>query len=256
MFSDDYEPTAAQAMDITPITSIPVTACMPSSLTNQAYLRDYWAAKKREQRSKERDPNNNGRAPTCKSRKNIISAVARCWRNQTRGLSVSEQKELFQELLQHHTFSKLQLADVESGLVSGIRNTLTQLKVPRSANELFVKKTSLSMVLNTTGGSAMNQSKIATILGVHRRNIAAATSRLHMKDEDEVLPLAACQRSLHRGTHVSSETRDLVYAFWSSETRVSPNKKDICKLRIEGKSVVKHPTHFLDDSQVHRAIFG
>ena len=111
------------------------------------------------------------------------------------------------------------------------------------------------MVLNTTSGTVLNQSKIATLLGVHRRNIAAATSRLHMKDEDEVLPLSACQRSLHRGTHVSSETRDIVYAFWTSETRVSPNKKEICKFRIEEKSVVKHPIHFLDDSQVHHTIF-
>ena len=59
-------------------------------------------------------------------------------------------------------------------------------------NELFVKKTSLSMVLNTTIGTVQNQSKIATLLGVHCKNIAAATSRLHMKDEDEVLPLSAC----------------------------------------------------------------
>ena len=37
---------------------------------------------------------------------------------------------------------------------------------------------------------------------------------------------------------ISLMTRDLVYAFWTSKTRVSPNKKDICRKRIGRKSVV------------------
>ena len=75
-------------------------------------------------------------------------------------------------------------------------------------------------------------------------------SQLEMKDEDEVLPLSACQRQLPLHTSITSETRDFVTAFWKSETRVSPNKKDICKHRIEAKCVIKHPIHLLDDSQV------
>lgn len=223
-------------------------------VTNQAFLRDYWAAKKREQRSKERNPSSTLGLVKARSRKNICQAVARCWRKQTIGLSRPEQKEIFQQLLAHQTFSELQNSNfnnVEDTILSGMRNTLNQIKVPHSASELFVKRTSLTMVLNSsTGVASINQSKIASVLGIHRRNIAAATSRLENKDEDEVLPLTSCERQLPRGTIITSDTRDLVFSYWTSETRVSPNKKDICTKRIGRKSVVKHPVHLLDDSQV------
>ena len=132
-----------------------------------------------------------------------------------------------------------------------MRNTLAQIKVPHSASELFVKRTSLTMILNnSTSVASINQSKIASVLGIHQRNITATTSRLENKDEDEVLPLSACERQLPRGTIITSDTRDLVYSFWTSKTRVSPNKKDKCKKRIGRTSVVKHLVHLLNDSQV------
>ncbi len=80
------------------------------------------------------------------------------------------------------------------------------------------------MILNNVdGATSMNHSKVASVLG---------------------------QRQLPKGNIISNELRDLVYAFWTSETRVSPNKKDICRKRVGRKSVVKHPVHLLDDSQV------
>ena len=164
--------------------------------------------------------------------------------------------------MHHQSFSKLGSLDVQLSLLFGIRNTLTQLKVPHSSSDLFVKRTSLTMILNNGDQrtTPMNQSKIAAVLGVHRRNIAAASNRLENKDEDEVLPLSACHRQLPLHTSITSETRDLVTAFWKFETRVSPNKKDICKHRIEAKCVIKHPIHLLDDSQVicfsYNAILG
>ena len=156
--------------------------------------------------------------------------------------------------MDHQKFFELQKSNfnnVEDTVLSGVHNTLNQIKVTHSASELFVKRTSLTMILNnSTGVASVNQSKIASVLGIHRRNIAVATSRLENKDEDEVLPLSACERQLPRGTSITNDTRDLVYAFWTSKTRVSPNKKDICKKRIGRKSVVKHPVHLLDEFQV------
>ncbi|KAI5074791.1 hypothetical protein GOP47_0010752 [Adiantum capillus-veneris] len=35
-----------------------------------------------------------------------------------------------------------------------------------------------------------------------------------------------------------------------SSTRVSPNKKDVCRKRIGRNSYVKHPVHLLEQSQV------
>ena len=175
---------------------------------------------------------------------------------QTLGITISIQRDIFQQLLLHPTFQDLQTstANVESTLLSNIRNTLSQLKVPRSTHELFLKRSSLTMLMNNTDGTTqMNHTRIAGILGVQRRNIAAetASSRLEIKDDEEFLPLSACQRQLPRGKIITGEVRDLVYVLWSSETRVFPNKKDICWKRIGRKSVVKHPVHLLDDSQVN-----
>ena len=115
----------------------------------------------------------------------------------------------------HFPSCKNQISTMSKDTVlSGVRNTLTQIKVPHSASELFVKRTSLTMILNnSTGVASVNQSKIASVLGIHQRNIAAATSRLENKDEDEVLPLSACERQLPRGTIITNDTRDLAYAF-------------------------------------------
>lgn len=194
---------------------------------SQAFIRGYWAEKKREQRSKERNPAMTTKLSRTRSRNNICKAMARCWRRQTQGLTIVEQQEILEQLMHHQPFAKLRSLDVQSTLLSGVRNTLSQLKVPHSASELFVKRTSLMMMLNNDDQrTSMNQSKIATVLGVHRRNIAAASTRLEKKDEDEVLPLSACHKQLPLHTSITNETRDLVTAFWKSETRVSPNKKD------------------------------
>ena len=131
-----------------------------------------------------------------------------------------------------------------------MRNTISQLKVPQLASELFVTRTSLTMILNNALGTSANQCRIANVLGIHQRNIAIASFRLEMKYEDGVLPLSACERQMPRGSIVTNETKDLVYALWTSKTRASYNKKDICKKRIGRKSIVKHPVHLLDDSQV------
>lgn len=156
-----------------------------------ASMREYWDAKKREHRRKEResirlqDPSLMDEA---KSRKKICSAMAKFWRKQTLGLTRSIQRELFQQLLLHPTFKDLQTstANVESTLLSNIRNTLGQLKVPHSTHELFLKRSSLTMVMNNTDGTTqMNHTRIANILGVHQRNIAAASSRLEIKDDGD-----------------------------------------------------------------------
>lgn len=96
--------------------------------------------------------------------------------------------------MHHQTFSRLKKSDIESSLISGVRNTLTQIKVPHSASEIFVKRTSLMMILNNSDRTKiLNQSKIASVLGVHRRrNIATASNRFKLTDKNEALPLSSC----------------------------------------------------------------
>ena len=91
---------------------------------------------------------------------------------------------------------------------------------------------------------------VARALGVHRRNIISANSRLQIEEDNGNLCLSACQRQAHRTSNITPEIKDLVFEFWATETCVSPNKKDICQKRIGKNAFVVHPVHLLDQPQV------
>ena len=72
-------------------------------------MRNYWAARKKEQRRMAKDALRmrvDGRVDD-KERKNICRHMAKCWRKQTQGLSDNLQAEILAQLLQHPTFSNL-----------------------------------------------------------------------------------------------------------------------------------------------------
>jgi hypothetical protein len=43
-------------------------------------------------------------------------------------------------------------------------------------------------------------------------------------------------------------TKNIICFWWISETRVSPNKKDVARKRIKPKQYEKHATNFLLES--------
>ncbi|MCO5591795.1 hypothetical protein L7F22_045787 [Adiantum nelumboides] len=53
-----------------------------------------------------------------------------------------------------------------------------------------------------------------------------------------------------RRTHITQTIKDIVFQFWTDETRVPPNKKDVCSKRLARCSYVKHPIHLLKKPQV------
>ena len=48
---------------------------------------------------------------------------------------------------------------------------------------------------------------------------------------------------------LTSEVKNLVENFWHDNTRVSPNSKDVLKLRVGSKIRDPHPKHLLDMTQ-------
>ena len=48
---------------------------------------------------------------------------------------------------------------------------------------------------------------------------------------------------------LTSEVKSLVEIFWHDNTRVSPNSRDVLKLRIGSKIHDPHPKHLLDMTQ-------
>lgn len=49
---------------------------------------------------------------------------------------------------------------------------------------------------------------------------------------------------------VPPHVTELVEDFWTSNTRISPNRKDVARKRIGVKEWITHPTHHLTESQL------
>ena len=62
-------------------------------------------------------------------------------------------------------------------------------------------------------------------------------------------PLWTCEAQKTQLDTLSEATQGLVCSWWHSEMTVSPNKKDVVRKRVEVK-VIKHPHHYLQESQV------
>ena len=90
---------------------------------------------------------------------------------------------------------------------------------------------------------------MAKFAGFHRRNFATANAHLK-QSEDGAFPLQLCLRQRPKSTIITMEIKEFVFGFWKTETRVSPNKKDVCRKHLGRKSYTKHPVHLLDESQV------
>ena len=131
-------------------------------------------------------------------------------------------------------------------VLTGLRDSLQSLKKPRSSKDLFLKRATVLMVMNS---STANISASAKALGTHRRNFYAARLKLQL-EKQETLPLQLCERQARTKDAITDEIKELVLDFWTSNTRVSPNKKDVCRKHVGRKVHMIHPVHLLEQPQV------
>lgn len=247
----------AGSADRAPCPPVRTQAGFPKDFTG--CLRDYWAAQKRAQRERQRH--------TCsvekrkddqlddKQKRKVLRVMSKCWEEQTQGLANKLQGEIFHELLQQPVFYCLQNSEhcIERAVFSNIRNTLSEVKVPHSAAEILFKRATVMACINSRDEVDTRLSfdrALARSLGLHRRNTGFAKARLRFEDENSPFSVIACQRQVHRSTSITEDIKELVFGFWTAETRVSPNNKDICQRRVGRKAVVRHPLHLLDAPQV------
>ncbi len=54
---------------------------------------------------------------------------------------------------------------------------------------------------------------------------------------------------------LSKDVVDLMVEFWTNETRVNPNKKDVVRHHINKKRWEEHVIHFLKEPHVHFPIY-
>lgn len=89
--------------------------------------------------------------------------------------------------------------------------------------------------------------------GIHKLQIfleCIGGSLQLQQGKDGKLPLQLCHHQLPQTSIITIEIRMLVFEFWRIETRVSPNKKDVCRKHLGKKVYTKHPVHLLDEPHV------
>lgn len=91
--------------------------------------------------------------------------------------------------------------------------------------------------------------KKARLLGVHHRNVSAAILRRKKMDSAERFQWVLSARKV-RVDVLSTATKNVVVSWWISETRMSPNRKEVVRKRIGLGKYEEKPTQYLLETQV------
>lgn len=83
----------------------------------------------------------------------------------------------------------------------------------------------------------MRMSKVSRFL---RQSLYKAKSWVRPNIDGGLFLLVACHKHIFHTT-IMDKKKELVYIFWKDETRVLPNKKDVCQKRLGRESYIKHP---------------
>lgn len=163
--------------------------------------------------------------------------------------------ELFNALWSHPSV-KLNLPDfylppreakAQMEVIENLTSELDAVKGVQSKEKLVVRGALLSAAVSS---EVSNVRAIARVLRTSTSNVKNAHTRRRSLEESGTSVWAAPQRR-QRSDVLSEETVEAVRAWWTSETRVSPNKKEVVRKRVPSSTTVEeHATHYLLESQV------
>lgn len=136
---------------------------------------------------------------------------------------------------------------IHSDIVSGLKQSLSEVKVARMAAQLGTKHAILTTVVS--GSSSSSTRGQARVLEVHPRNIAQARARRKVMEASAVFKWTLSIRK-QRSDVLDEETKVVVLLWWASETRNSPNRKEVVRKRLIDGAIDTKPTQYLMESQV------
>ncbi|MCO5604487.1 hypothetical protein L7F22_058654 [Adiantum nelumboides] len=160
-------------------------------------IRDYERQKKRKQREKIKLKQ--VQVPELafeeEKKKKILSEIVALFKRRTEGISTEDKQETW-NLVSHHPLVQAvcpEESTIQSAIVCNVCNTLALVKQPSSNEELYLKHTTLSMMLNSKGN--MHMSKVSRILKVPRRSLYKAKLWVTSNADGGIFSLAACQKT-------------------------------------------------------------
>lgn len=185
----------------------------------------------------------------------IALQMARFTSDQLRGVDSVVQNDAVCKFLSHPLMADIVppfLSDL--GAVIQNQEVIRNMKAGISTHLAGSRKSHLVMakdiICTLASSEHMTSSRsVAEVLGVDRRNIRKGVNRRVQLDLENQA-FWRTNRRRERSDTISEATKSLVISWWTKETTISPNRKDI-RRRLRGvKDYEEHVTHYLQCSQV------
>ena len=137
-------------------------------------------------------------------------------------------------------------ARAQQAIIQNIRRDLVAMKIPHSSGMLARKRAILEAVVSELDSDI---TKFDCILGTRKENLVAAVDRLRSAASVSSTRFTVPSRKKREGG-ICFEVKALVLEWWTVETRVSPQRRDVRRKRLGRNSYDTHAAHLLMESQV------
>lgn len=177
---------------------------------------------------------------------------------------VASRLKSYDPIVQHLTIEKLLGQQLLHGMVPDFlvdpskvklrHSVLNNLKEGMVDHLIGVRQSKIVMakdiVCTLASSSNMGSRRsVADVLGVDRRNLKRGMDRRLLLDTQQNA-FWLSSKSPHRSDALPDSVIEVIIEWWTSETTVSPNRKDIVRHRTGVKQYEEHPMHYLQVSEV------
>jgi hypothetical protein len=139
------------------------------------------------------------------------------------------------------------VAVAQQEILRGVTIRLDEVRSANSASKLAIKHAILDASILEHGDSSARQ--VAKVLRIHHRNVSKAVVRREVMHTAGDFLFSLSVRT-KRVDGIALDEKQIIIKWWISETRVSPNKKDVTRKRISASVRDEKPTHYLQETQV------
>lgn len=142
-------------------------------------------------------------------------------------------------------------AKARNALIDSLKHELGLVKFANSNNYLARKSALLDAAVSHGGDSSV--CALSRVLGLtSTRSVASAYKRRVQEVDAELLSVPKLRSSRQKREGLSEYVKECVLSWWTTQTKVSPNKKDIVRHRVGRNDwLPPHPTHYLCETQVY-----
>jgi len=140
------------------------------------------------------------------------------------------------------------LGKASQEVVSGLVQSLSEVKSINSNTNLATRHAIFTAVVSS-GASSVSQREKARLLQVHPRNLAMASKRrMALEAADEFAWVLSIRKK--RKDRMCDSWKVAAIAWWVSECRMSPNRKEVVRGLVSPGVYEKRPAQYLLESTV------